>query len=452
MRLREALRIQRGDVVAFIGAGGKTSALFRLADELTAEGWRVLATTTTRMAAHEAAQAPFAAQLTPEIQPRTIRRWLTTHKLVFLYSRLVADQDKVLGLHPDMITGLMDSVNSDVILVEADGARGLPLKAPYDHEPVIPRDATLVVPVAGLDALGQPLDDAHIYNATAIRERYGFALGAALLPPWMALTLRDPALGLRGVPESARVTVLLNKVPAAGYNRWRARRVAQMVLRSPRVDAVALGAMEAGGGPVLEAQQRVAAVVLAAGMSRRMGQSKALLPWDGRTVIEAIAARLITLRLAEVLVVTGHQSRAVSRALRWLPARTVYNDAYQTGEMLSSLQAGLRALPVSVAACLVVLGDQPALDPRVIDQLLTAYAEGRGGIVAPVHRGERGHPVLFDRRFWPDLLALTDGAPRDVIARYPEHLALVPVESDSILRDFDTPQDYRRERGHAGLS
>lgn len=452
MRLLEALRVQRGDVVAFIGAGGKTSALFRLADELTAEGWRVLATTTTRMAAHEAAQAPFAVQLTPEIQPRTIRNWLTTHKLVFLYSRLVADQDKVLGLNPEMITGLMDSVNSDVILVEADGARRLPLKAPYDHEPVIPRDATLVVPVAGLDALGQPLDDEHIYNAEAIRERYGFPHGAAVLPPWMALTLRDPMLGLRGVPDTARVTVLLNKVPTAGYDRWRARRVAQMTLRSPRIEAVALGAMEAARGPVLELQQRVAAIVLAAGLSKRMGQPKALLPWDGRTVIEAIAARLITARLADVLVVTGHKSSAVGRALRWLPVQTVYNEAYEVGEMLSSLQAGLRALPDSIAACLVVLGDQPALDPRVIEQLLTAYAEVRGGIIAPVYRGERGHPVLFDRRFWPDLLALTEGAPRDVIARYPEHVALVPVESDSILRDFDTPQEYRRERDQAGLS
>src|SRR5512134_991946 len=165
MRLRDALRIQRGDVVAFVGAGGKTSALFRLAGELRAEGWRVLATTTTRLAWDEAQRAPLAVRLTPRVTPAAIREWLNEHGFVLLYQREDHEQRKVHGLHPDMIAGLVDSVNSDVLLIEADGSRRLPLKAPYDHEPVIPPDTTLVVPVAGLDVLGQPLDEEHVYNA-----------------------------------------------------------------------------------------------------------------------------------------------------------------------------------------------------------------------------------------------------------------------------------------------
>ncbi len=452
MRLREALRVQRGDVVAFIGAGGKTSALFRLADELLHEGWRVLLTTTTRLAAHEIQRAPFAARFAENARPSDVRAWLNEHGCVLLYSRIDPARRKVIGLAPETITQLLDMVDSDVLLVEADGARRLPLKAPYDHEPVIPADATLVVPVAGLDALGQPLDEAHIYNAERIRARYGFPKGGAVLPPWMAVTLRDPELGLRGVPPTARVVTLLNKVGNYPYAHEQARRVARLVLRSPRVEAVAIGAVQSPDAPVYEVQRRVGAVVLAAGRSQRMGQPKVLLPWDDYTVIEAVLTRLIMARLDEIVVVTGHQAQAVERILADWPVRLVRNPRYAHGEMLSSVQVGLHALPETVAAALIVMGDQPMLDARALGNILAAYAEGRGTIVVPTYRGQRGTPVLFARRFWPELLAHSGGRPRDVVQRHPESVAEAEAPNDSVLRDLDTPEQYRQERKRAGLA
>ena len=172
------------------------------------------------------------------------------------------------------------------------------------------------MPVAGLDVLGQPFDEEHVYNAARIRTAMVFQKGAPILPPWVAVTLRDPQLGLRGVPESARVVALLNKVDSGAHTLRRARRIAQMVLRSSRVEAVALGSMRAASDPVYELQQRVAAVVLAAGMSSRMsGQSKMLLPWGRQTVIEAVVNRLLPFHFAEIVVVTGYQSEAVERKL-----------------------------------------------------------------------------------------------------------------------------------------
>src|SRR5690606_30492249 len=161
--------------------------------------------------------------------------------------------------------------------------------------------------------------------------------------------------------------------------------------------------------------------------------------------------RLLSFRFSEILVVTGHQGDEVQRALAHLPVSFVENPDYARGEMISSLQVGLRGLADTTSGALVVLGDQPTLDGRVIGQVLSAYAEGRGSIVAPVYRGERGHPVLFDQRHWADLLALEGGAPRDVIRRTPEALALVNVSSESILTDIDTPEQYRRARFLAGL-
>jgi molybdenum cofactor cytidylyltransferase len=305
--------------------------------------------------------------------------------------------------------------------------------------------------VAGIDALGQPLDEDHVYNAARLLERYGLPEGEPVIPPWMALAMRDPELGMRGVPDAARVVALLNKVPPSGHTRWRARRVAQLVLRSPRIDAVALGSVQ-DVDPVCEVQQRVVAVVLAAGVSSRMGErSKVLLPWDGRTVIETVVTRLIAARVSEVAVVTGHRAADVATVLAHLPVTLVHNPNFAQGEMLSSLQTGLRSLSPDTAACLVVMGDQPTLEGRVVGRLLDAYAEGRGDLLVPVYRGQRGHPVLFARRFWPELLALEAGAPRDVLRRYPDLTISVEVDTDSILRDIDTPEQYRAERRRAGL-
>jgi molybdenum cofactor cytidylyltransferase len=131
---------------------------------------------------------------------------------------------------------------------------------------------------------------------------------------------------------------------------------------------------------------------------------------------------------------------------------TAVNPAYATGEMLSSLKAGLAALPAHVSAVLVVLGDQPSLQARVIHQVLTAYAEGQGEIVAPSYQMRRGHPILIDRRYWPEIMALPpEGAPRDVIERHQDRIAYVNVSSDAVLRDVDTPEAYRQERRLAGL-
>jgi molybdenum cofactor cytidylyltransferase len=120
--------------------------------------------------------------------------------------------------------------------------------------------------------------------------------------------------------------------------------------------------------------------------------------------------------------------------------------------MLSSLQTGLRALGPEFSAAMIVLGDQPQLDNRIVGELLSAYAEGKGRIVAPSYRQRRGHPILIDRSLWSEILDLpSNGAARDVINKHAADTYYVNVSTDSILRDIDTPDDYQQERRRAGL-
>lgn len=448
MKLYHALRVLRGEVVAFVGAGGKTSALIALGHELAEAGWRVLATTTTRIGEEQLALMPRVCHTSEGTA--AISNALGAAGFVFIYERI--NSGKVYGPELKWITAALDTLDSDVLLIEADGSRGLPMKAPYAHEPVIPVETSLVVPIVGLSVLGEPLDDRHVYNSDAIVERFGFTHGSRVRSSWVAQVLRDETLGLKSIPSRARVIGLVNQTPAEGYLRGRARAIAQWALRSPRFEGVALGSVR-GADPIHEVQRHVGAVVLAAGMSSRMGQHKVLLPWaDGRTILEHILTQLIQSKVDHLTVVTGNQSAEVTALAQPFSVQTVFNPAYRTGEMLSSLKAGLSALPRHISAALIVLGDQPRIQPRVVHQVLTAYADGRGEIVAPQYHGQRGHPILIDRRYWAEILDLPDGgAPRDVIRAHPEALALIDVETDSVIGDVDTPDDYRDQRRKSGI-
>ncbi len=449
MRLCDALDVQRGDVVSFVGAGGKTSALIRLGRELAAAGWRVLATTTTRIATEELDEFPWSTRWRFSLLrgSRELATLLDDHGFVFVYQEI--RNDKATGIPYEYVSRLMDEMNADVLLVEADGSRRLPLKTPYSYEPVWPPDTTIAVPVAGLDVLGKPLDETHVYNPQPALERYGFRYGEPIQPAWLAQIVRDETLGLKDVPEGARVVALLNKADMSGRMRSRARRVAQMILRSPRVDSVAIGAMQFPADPVFEVQRRIAAVVLAAGLSTRMGQSKMLLSWGERTVIEAVVQRLIPFHFSQIVVVTGFESKTLKQILTDYPVKTVFNTRYEKGEMRSSLKAGLRALAKATGACLVVMGDQPQIPTRVILQVLRTASQNTISVVAPYYQGQRGHPILIPRKTWPQLLRMRRGAPRDVIKQYP--ILKVPVKNDAILRDIDTPEQYSLEKRRAGL-
>ncbi len=449
MKLQQAFEVNRGDIVAFTGAGGKTATLVGLGYELHEAGWRVLATTTKHIAAEQLDLFPAAVRYSAGIP--ALAAALNETGYVFLYDSV--RYDKVYGVSSEQISQLVDMIDSDVLLIEADTAGGMPFKAPYHDEPAIPAETSLVIPVTSLVALGQPLDNDHVYNPKAMIDRYGFYEGGKIRLPWLAQILRDEEMGLRGIPDRARVIAFVNQTPEKGYQRTRARQLAKLALKSPRLQGVALGSVRAAD-PICEVQRTVGAIILAAGQSSRMGQPKVLLPWsDGKPIIEHIVQQLILAKIDDIVVVTGFYADEVRAAVQKYEVRFAHNRAHKTGEMLSSLKTGLKALPENVAAAMVVLGDQPRIQPKVIYRVLKAYSDGLGHIIAPSYEKRRGHPILIARRYWQEILELpADGAPRDVINAHPDVVHHVNVDTDSILRDVDTPEDYRQELLRAGLN
>ncbi len=201
-------------------------------------------------------------------------------------------------------------------------------------------------------------------------------------------------------------------------------------------------------GPDTEGNRHVAAIVLAAGRSTRMGgPNKLLAELDGKKLARIVAEQALASKASEVIVVTGHQAGLVEQALDGLKVKFVRNPDF-AGGLASSVKAGISAVSDNVDGAIVCLGDMPLIDAHLIDRLIETFAPDRGHLIAvPVSEGRRGNPVLWSRRFFRELMTLDgDIGARHLIAKHAEVVAEVPVEGNSAFLDIDTPQALEAAR------
>ena len=459
MNLLTALRLAKSTAtpcIALTGSGGKSTLLFRLAGELAATGRQTLLTTTTKIWARQMQQAPFTitedseARLAREL-PAALRRY----GQVLALSGPAAEADKMQGLAPDTICRLAALADVQAAVIEADGSRQRPLKAPAEHEPVVPPCATHVISVVGLTALGKPLSADWVHRPERVAHQTGLRPGDLITPEAVAWLAVHPDGGLKGHPPGAQSLLYLNLAGSqAEPDLLAAREIASAVLRQPTSNgrgyqSVLIGSA-AGSQPVSEAHCRVAGVILSAGRGSRLTGDlpKPLLPWvEGGTLVGHVASTLLsTESLHDVLVVTGYQGEAVAAALAGQPLRIVENPDWAAGQS-SSVHAAVAALPPEVSAVVFLLADQPSIATSTIDALVEAHRRSLAPVVAPLYHGSRrGNPVLFDRATFADLAALTgDAGGRALLDSYGDRVQLVPIDQPQ-PQGIETWDDYRRVR------
>jgi molybdenum cofactor cytidylyltransferase len=434
VNLTTALRLGSTPRIALVGGGGKTTTMFTLAREYVSP---VIVASTAHMAIEQTSLADrhfFVDDATVLDLQLPIG--------VTLFTGPSNNTGKTIGLSASATQRVLDLADQHHVplLIEADGSKCLPLKAPAEHEPPIPDFVDAVIYVVGLSGLGQPLDDEHVHRPERFARLSGLAIGEAVTPDAIAKVLSDPLGGLKNVPPAARRIAVLNQADTPELQA-QAQIMARQLL--PTYHAVAITALKSQ--QIFEVHEPAAGIILAAGASTRMKEPKPLLLWRGEPFIRHVARTALGAGLSPVVIVTGAHTAEIRAAVADLPVTLIYNLAWEAGQS-TSVRCGLQALPDSIGSAIFLLADQPQIPIELAKALKDQHAQTLSPIVAPLIDDRRGNPVLFDRATFADLQSLTgDVGGRAVFAKHP--IAYVPWHDANLLLDVDTPEDYQRLRG-----
>jgi len=243
--IREALDLKSKEVISLVGAGGKTTLMFRLAKELLLAGKRVVTATTTKILEPSSEETPC---LFVHSEEETLKQLALQHIDQFRHVTLARerlDSRKLKGISPDLVGLLCNSPEIDMMIMEADGAAGRPVKAPREWEPVIPSHTTLVIGLLGVDGVGKELNEENLFQAERISQLTGIPMGGKMTCEGMAILMVHPQGIFKGALHSSRRVAFINKVDVPEGMIW-GREIGKEILEkgSPRIERVILGQLK----------------------------------------------------------------------------------------------------------------------------------------------------------------------------------------------------------------
>jgi molybdenum cofactor cytidylyltransferase len=461
MELINALRYKRPQSVAFVGAGGKTSAIFKAGRELVAKVDHelpiktVFVTTSTHIGAW---QAKLADQIRFIHSNDDIDKLAADipHGIMLLAAR--ENNHLLEGIRPDLLGKVFELAKDQNIplLIEADGSRMHPLKAPAAHEPNIPDFVQTVVVLAGMLGLRKPLAKAWVHRPELFGELAGIKAGETITTEALVKVLISERGGLKNIPSGARKVVILNQADTVELQDL-ASSMAVPLLNTYHSVVVAsikpinfenlIDIMDAVtfNGETHQVVENIAGIVLAAGGSSRFGRPKQLLEWKGEPLVKHVIRAAREAGLSPVVVILGASAEEIMPIVESGDLRIVINDRWEDG-LSGSIKAGVESLPGEIGGAVFLQADQPQIPAQLIKQLVKAHQQTLNPILAPKVNGQRGNPVLFDVTTFSDLKRLTgDMGGRQLFKQYP--IEWITWDDTDILWDIDTPEDFQKFNG-----
>ena len=433
LSLAQALRVSSSPSIAFVGAGGKTTAMFQLAKELPQP---VIVTATSHLGLWQTGLADTHIITETPVPLEELEHGL---KGVILVTGEI-EGERTKPIHDSLLNWIHQfcSYHAIPLLIESDGSREKPLKAWAEHEPPIPSFVELVVQVVGLTGLGKPLIDEYVHRAEIFSKLSGLNMGETITENFLIRALASQVGGLKKIPATVRRIVLLNQADTPELQSL-ARGLSQSLLAY--YDSAVIASLKQER--IFAIYEPIAGIILAAGESTRYGQPKQLLDWKGEPFVRAVAKTALQAGLSPVVVVTGANAKQVEYAVKDLNVIVIKNEDWKSGQA-SSIKAGVRLLRARKAGgAIFLLADQPQLTASVLRALVEKHAEELYPIVAPMVMDQRANPVLFDRIAFPDLLTLEgDVGGRAVFHKH--RVEYLPWHDDRLLLDVDTPDMYQR--------
>lgn len=433
LTLAQALRVDASPCIAFIGAGGKTTALFQLARQLSSP---VIVTATSHLGIWQTELAD--VHIITET-PKPIEQ--LEHGLsgvILITGEAEGDRTRPIDATLLMWLNEFSSYHSIPLLIEADGSRQRPLKAWAEHEPSVPSFVRHVVQVAGLSGIGKPLAEQHVHRPGIFSDITGLQSGEGITADVVTRLLTHPQAGLKNIPHAAKRIVLLNQADTPERQSIARGMVGSLLSHYDAVSIARLNEAE-----IYAVHEPIAGIILAAGESARFGRPKQLLDWHGQPFVGAVARTALEAGLSPVVVITGANDESVESAIKDLDVRIVHNNDWRSGQGSSIRTGSLSLTNTAVGGAIFLLTDQPQVTTSVLRALVEKHAEGLHPIVAPMVIDQRANPVLFDRSIFRDLLSIEgDVGGRAIFHKH--RVEYLPWHDDRLLLDVDTPEMYQR--------
>ena len=430
------IETDKKEMICLVGAGGKTSVMFRLAQELSSKGKKVLVTTTTAIfypEKHLYDNILISEDESLNLFDRENSGYVT------VFGKSLSPEGKILGANPRFLDTVFKEELFDFILIEGDGSKKRPIKAPAEYEPVIPSCTAKVLGIIGLDSVGKKVCGENVHRLEHFCDILGCREGDVIDTEIVSKLITHESGLFKAAPAIAERYLILNKAEIENAEASAYDIVQKLSDKGCKIPAIISSTKDSS---FRNAIKEISGIILAAGLSKRMGVDKLMLPIDGIPIIERVISAASRSRLKEIVLVCGSDKTAAIGGKYGV--RTVENTETTLGQSYS-VRLGLENSSQSGHGFMFLAGDQPFINEKIINTLILNFSQNKCGAVVPLYNGSRGNPVIFDSSLRIRLMGLCgDSGGRVLLGEMGESVITVDFDDEKPGLDIDTREEYER--------
>lgn len=431
MKLYEKLNIslERRELISITGGGGKTTTMFKLGKELLSQGKKVLISTTT--AIFKPRKNYYEnLYLTKNRDYRKIKgsaRGLT------IIGKEISKNSKLIGVTSEMIDEIFKMKTFDYIIIEADGSKRKPIKAPASHEPVIPSFTTMMIGIIGMDCIYKKIYEKNVHRAGIFCGITNSKIGDFITEDIIYSLIISKDGIFKGVPIDSKKHLILNKVE----NKKR-EKASQNIKDKILLNKIDINIISGSMGK----RTKISGIIMASGFSRRMKRDKLLLKLGDKTLLERVIDACITSQLDEIMVV--YRSEKIKDIAISYDLKTVLNKNAEKGQS-ESVKIGLKNIDSDTDGIMFIVGDQPFLDSKTINILINKFIADKEKIIIPRYGEDTGNPTIFPISLKDQLNKLSgDVGGREIIDKNLKQVKYVDIKNQKAGMDMDTASEYEK--------
>ena len=426
------ISLDKQELISITGGGGKTTSMFRLARELLKYDKKVLVATTTAIMKPDENEY-HKLYLTDKIDYRTIK---ASTGITVLGSK-VNEDNKMIGIEKEIIDEIFKSNIFDYIIVEADGSKRKPIKAPASHEPVIPSLTTKTIGIIGMDCVGQKIYEENVHRAILFSQITDSKIGDTIDENIIYNLIVSPEGIFKNSPVNSQKYIILNKVETKSRKMVSQKVKSKIISNKVDIKNIIIGSMGR--------ETNIAGIIMASGFSRRMKTDKLLLKLGDKMVLEKVIESCKKSNLEDIIVV--YRKDEIRDLANRYNLRAVLNEKADEGQS-ASIKLGVSNIEKDTKGMMFIVGDQPHLDSLTIDTIIDEFEDNQEKIIIPIYDGKKGNPTIFPISLKEELSALTgDVGGKEVINDNLDRVKYIEVKNHKAGIDMDTVEEYEKLKG-----